>query len=65
VMVKSEAKGSIVVDECVVRELREAMKLSEAERLVHALLLHREWRRVQRGARQNESLISPKPREHQ
>jgi hypothetical protein len=38
VVVKSEAKKSIVVDEYAVRELRDATKLSEDERLVHALL---------------------------
>jgi hypothetical protein len=38
VMVKSEAKKSIVVDVCEVRELRETLKLSEVERLTHALL---------------------------
>ena len=43
VMVKSEVKESIVV--YVVFESRDAMKLSEAERIVHALLLYLVWLR--------------------
>ena len=38
VMVKSEAKKSIVV--YVVGGLRDAMNLSEAEKLIHTLLLY-------------------------
>jgi hypothetical protein len=37
-MVKSEVKKSIVVGVYEVRELRETLKLSEVERLTHALL---------------------------
>jgi hypothetical protein len=43
VMVKSEVKKSIVV--YVVCESRDAVKLSEAERIVHALLLYLVWLR--------------------